>query len=74
MPEYVTLFDKPYSSEKVAEGLAVAKCNNFGICVWCAWLFQCSEDELFKFPEDAPCMKEKEKILSEWKNKEDEHG
>ena len=71
MPEHVTLFDKPYSDEKIAEGLAVAKCVANRACVWCAWLLQCAEDEHFTFPEDAPCTKEKEKILRDWKNKEE---
>ena len=71
MPEHVTLFDKPYSAEKTAEGLAVAKCVANGACESCAWLLQCAEDERFSFPSDASCTKEKEKILREWKNKEE---
>ena len=63
MTGYVTVFDKPYSDEKTAEGLAISWAVNTGACDRCRYLAQCEMDDSFVFPQDAPCMKKKAEIL-----------
>ena len=60
MNKHVTIFDKPYSAEKQAEGLAVNWAVITGACNYCRHVKICSSelsDYLWEtFPHDAPCM------------------
>ncbi len=56
MKNNTVIFDKPYSKEKIAEGLAVQRAVISGVCNMCKYLRQCENDDTFKFPKDAPCM------------------
>lgn len=66
----VVILDKPYSSDKVAEAIALAGALMDGDCTACAYLPQCERDRNFKYPEDAVCMRRKQEILADWKNRE----
>ena len=66
MGDNITIFDRPYSKEKQAEGIAISQSVLFGACDKCDWYKRCSTDETFFFPEDADCMKRKKSILREW--------
>lgn len=70
MDEYkhITIFDKPYSMEKQAEGMAVHHAVAEGHCNECGFLGRCSADTSFRPPFFAWCAREKSKILEELKN------
>lgn len=59
MKKIITIFDKQYSDEKTAEGLAISWALNTGACDRCEYLALCENDESFAFPNDSPCMKKK---------------
>lgn len=61
----VTVFDKPYSAEKQAEGLAVSWAVQTGACLMCEHLQNCESNRNFVFPEDSPCVKRKGEILEQ---------
>ena len=62
----VTMFDRPYPTEKQAEGIAVFSAVMSGECNKCLSLAECSTNDHFRFPEDAFCMKRKDVILRGW--------
>lgn len=62
----VLIFDKPYSLDKQAEGIAVAWAVMNGQCEACPVLSRCESDDDFEFPQDAACMVRKREILREW--------
>ncbi len=68
------ILDKPYSSDKVAEAIALAGAVMDGECAACAYLHQCESDQNFKYPDNAPCMIRKYGILAEWKSREEAHA
>lgn len=51
------IFDKPYSPEKIREGIGVNRAFAAGDCDRCQHLAQCENDRSFKFPQDAACVK-----------------
>ena len=59
---HITIFDKAYSSDKIAEGQAVTQAMLNGDCNRCAYYLKCSSNEDFEFPENAPCMQRKKRI------------
>lgn len=65
MKEIITIFDKQYPDEKNAEGLAISWAVNSGACDRCRWLVDCENDDSFRFPKEAPCMKKKAEWLNE---------
>lgn len=67
MDNNIVIFDKAYSAEKFAEGLAVNWAVVNGVCENCINLNQCASERDFKFPIDSPCMIKKAKILKEMK-------
>ena len=56
------MFDKPYSEDKRAEGMAIAQSIITGECNKCSYMNECSSNPEFKFPENAACMKRKIRI------------
>lgn len=60
-----TMFDKPYSPEKMAEGRAISWAIVSGACNSCEYLLRCSTDDQFVFPCDAACMKRKAEFMKE---------
>lgn len=72
MPEsewnHITVFDREYSAEKQAEGIAVQAAVAEGHCEKCGFLNRCSTDDSFHPPVFAWCFQEKKKILHEWEN------
>ncbi len=64
------VFDKPYSADKIAEGMAVSWAVQSGACYKCEYEFFCRSGRNFKFPKNAPCMKKKDKFLKEMKDNE----
>lgn len=62
----ITIFDKPYDREKIAEGLAISNSVLNGECDICPSVAVCSSNENFKFPADAACMVHKREILQSW--------
>lgn len=66
--KHITIFDKPYSLEKQAEGMAVHQAVATGACNQCGCLKQCSTDEFFKPSIFAWCQKRKHEILTEMKS------
>lgn len=60
-----TMFDRPYSPEKMAEGRAISWAIATGACNSCEHLQRCSTDDRFAFPADAACMKKKTELLEE---------
>lgn len=63
MSNSVIVFDKPYSSDKIAEGRAIQWAVVSGACNKCDYLRRCENDVFFKFPQNAPCMIKKSKLL-----------
>lgn len=61
----VVIFDKPYSEDKIAEGMAVQWAVLSGACNECKYLKQCSNDSGFVFPENAACMEKKAEFKKE---------
>ncbi|MBP3538572.1 MAG: hypothetical protein J6J62_01885 [Oscillospiraceae bacterium] len=68
---HITIFDKPYSVEKMAEGCAISLAFAYGACNVCKYIETCSTNEKFAFPADAWCMKKKAEILKGAKNEAD---
>lgn len=62
----VTMFDRPYPTEKEAEGLAVISAIITGKCNECPSYAECTTKDNFKFPVDAYCMRQKAIILKGW--------
>ena len=63
MSSNVVIFDKPYSDEKIAEGVAVQWAVVSGACNSCNHLQQCESNNNFKFPNNAPCTIKKSELL-----------
>ena len=62
--KHITMFDRQYSPEKQAEGLAISQAIVYGHCDKCGFLPQCStQGEAFQFPVFAWCMRRKAEIL-----------
>lgn len=61
-------FDDTYPADLQAEGLAVREAIMTGKCDKCPDLFECSQNDCFKLPEHAFCMRRKNEILKEWEN------
>lgn len=61
--DIITIFDKPYSKKKQAEGQAVAWAVASGACNLCKHLKVCSNYRSFVPPGGAACMKKKAEIL-----------
>lgn len=53
-------------NKKLAEGMAVMGAILSGRCKKCPSYLECEQNEHFKFPSDAYCMKIKAKLLKEW--------
>ena len=62
----VTIFDRPYPTEKQAEGIAVFSAIMSGKCNDCQSYAECTTNDHFKFPIDAYCMRQKAIILKGW--------
>ena len=62
--KHITVFDKAYPPEVLAEGLAVNEAVVLGKCDKCGFLKQCSSDDSFKPPVFAWCFRRKTEILS----------
>ena len=62
--KHITIFDRHYPPEKMAEGIAVSEAVALGKCDECIALAQCKTDELFVFPASAWCMQRKSEILA----------
>lgn len=62
---HITIFDKPYSPEKLAEGLAISTAIMSGACDRCGYLRECESSGVSIFPTDAWCMKKKAEYLKE---------
>ena len=63
--KYITQFDRPYPTDKQAEGIAVSQAIMGGHCNKCGFLTQCSTQDDFQFPAFAWCMRRKAEILAE---------
>ena len=62
--KHITMFDRQYTPEKQAEGLAISQAIVYGHCDKCGFLSQCStQGETFRFPVFAWCMIKKAEIL-----------
>lgn len=64
----VVIFDKPYTADKQAEGIAIAQAVANGWCYTCRLRFRCECDPDFVFPGDMACMKRKREILEFWRS------
>ena len=62
----VVIFDKPYSADKQAEGLAISEAVVNGWCNKCRLRYRCECDPDFVFQPDCPCMVRKKEILAGW--------
>ena len=64
--KHITMFDRQYSPEKQAEGLAISQAIVYGHCDKCGFLPQCStQGEAFQFPVFAWYMRRKAEILAD---------
>jgi len=61
----IVIFDKPYSLEKQAEGMAVAEAVVKGWCENCRLRFRCECDPDFVFQPDCPCAIRKKELIEE---------
>lgn len=60
---HITVFDKAYPPEVLAEGLAVNEAVVLGKCDKCGFLKQCSSDNSFRPPVFAWCSRRKAELL-----------
>ena len=60
MGKHITIFDREYSQEKQAEGLAISEAVATGKCNECGYLNQCESNRGFRF------QKRKHQILKSW--------
>lgn len=60
----ITIFDRPYSADRQAEGIAVSWVVASGACDKCPHLPRCESDRTFVPPADAACMIKKVEILA----------
>ena len=67
---FVTIFDRPYSMDKQAEGQAVSWAVATNACGGCYYLRECERIETFVPPHTAACMKKKAEILERMKEKQ----
>lgn len=63
----IVIFDKPYSLEKQAEGMAVVEAVVKGWCENCCLRFRCECDPDFVFQPVCPCTIRKKELLEEMK-------
>jgi len=61
----ITVFDRAYPPEVLAEGLAVNEAVVLGECDRCVFLKQCSSDSSFKPPVFAWCFRRKSELLEQ---------
>lgn len=62
--KHVTVFDKAYPPEVLAEGLAVNEAVVLGECDKCEFLKQCLLDNTFRPPVFAWCSRRKAELLA----------
>lgn len=62
----VVIFDRGYTKEEQAEGIAVNRAVIGGHCDACGFLKTCSTSEDFKPPVFAWCFQEKKRIIASW--------
>lgn len=60
---HITVFDRTYSFEKIAEGHAIHEAVAEGHCDQCGFLNRCRTDEAFRPPVFAWCSRRKADIL-----------
>lgn len=60
---HVTIFDRQYSFDKIAEGHAIHEAVVEGHCDSCGFLDRCKSDSSFKPPVFAWCSRRKAEIL-----------
>ena len=63
--ERVVIFDEPYPSEKIREGIGVNYAFTSGACDSCPYLPDCESNRAFQFPKEAACMKYAESLRRE---------
>ena len=64
--KHITMFDRQYTPEKQAEGLAISQAIVYEHCDKCGFLSQCSaQGAAFLFPVFAVCMSRKAEILAD---------
>lgn len=63
MNQHITMFDRAYTKEKQAEGIAISEAVAFGKCDDCGFLKECESNRNFQFPPTAWCQKRKRQIL-----------
>lgn len=59
----ITVFGRPYSADKQAEGQAVSWAVANMLCFKCEHYFRCSTDTKFVPPENTFCMRKKAELL-----------
>ena len=65
--KHITVFDRAYPPETLAEGLAVNEAVVGGHCDKCAFLERCSSDSSYSPPVFAWCFRRKREILADHK-------
>lgn len=63
---HITLFDRHYSKDKQAEGLAIIQAVVSGQCDKYIFLEPCSTGKPFQMPASTWCMQKKSQILKKW--------
>lgn len=48
--KHITMFDRPYPEDKLAEGLAISQAIGGGHCDKCGFISQCSTDRNAQLP------------------------
>jgi len=63
---HITVFDRQYSADKRAEGMAVQQAVVGGHCDKCGFLARCSTDPSFVPPVFTWCARQKSEIMADW--------
>ena len=71
--KHITVFDRAYPPDVLAEGLAVNEAVVFGECNRCPFLDRCSSDDNFSPPVFAWCYRRKRELL-ESRHRRDKKG
>lgn len=61
--KHITIFDRPYSYDEIAEGHAIHEAVAEGHCDECCFLNRCKSDSSFRPPVFAWCFRRKAEIL-----------
>lgn len=65
--KHIFVYGRPHSDDDQANGTSISQAIAEGHCANCRYLQSCANDDSFRPPVFAWCMKRKSEILAGWK-------